>query len=65
MPAAHAPTITTSTSAAAGAAIAGAATNAADAARNERRFSRDMVSEIFPDRAAAMPERKHYRDFYG
>jgi len=57
--------ITTSTSAPAGAAIAGAATNAADAARNERRFSRDMVSEVFPDQAAGTHERRQRRKFHG
>jgi hypothetical protein len=56
IPAAPAPTITTSVSPEAGkAASAGEATVAAERARKERRFNRAMVSECFPKKCT-MPK---------
>src|SRR5262245_36908713 len=68
IPAEPAPTITTSKSTDGdGAAIAGAATVAAEAARNERRLKRFMVGEwLFRRRAhPTLPQSQHGRKCHG
>ena len=46
-------------------ASAGAASSAAEAARNERRLSLDMVSEFFPGRPSHLPEPAWRSKFHG